>query len=171
MNKIDNISPIVYEAKYGVLPHDWVFKEMVVLDFLLLYIKQGRVEVTIQGNKYIGEPGDIFFIRPKFKVAIRSISSVEVHKMYVYFDLMYSQKSQERHHDSLPESKGVTNNEISLFLEDLWQNSQWIPIHIRLSDPIHFESKIADIIHEFEQKITLFEFEVSAKVTMLLVYL
>ncbi|WP_134703864.1 AraC family transcriptional regulator [Ammoniphilus sp. YIM 78166] len=152
MNQIEFITPFVRDAKYGFAPNDGVLKERVIFDFEILYLKQGKLKVIVEGKEYTGEPGDIFFFRPNIKHSIQSISKMKVHQLYVHFGLF---SSEER----------------AFFRKDILQGDLFIPEHIRLNNSLPFENKLLDLIHEFDKKIPHYELQVKAKVTELLVYL
>jgi hypothetical protein len=53
-------SPYIRVAMDSIIGAPWHLKERVIFDHELLYIKEGKVLITVEEKEYIGIPGDIF---------------------------------------------------------------------------------------------------------------
>lgn len=73
---IEQLSPYIRVAMDSKINFPWHhLKERVLFDYELLYVKEGRVKVTIGDQYYTGEPGDLFLFRPKQRHTIRKIGT------------------------------------------------------------------------------------------------
>lgn len=170
MDTINNLSPYVRYAEYGIAPLNWKLKERVIFDFEIIYLKQGEVRVTVENRKYVGKPGDIFFFRPKQRHSLETISEAFIIQHFVHFDLNYFPDS-EHVPVSLRDLDELSEEELGFFREDLLLGAFSIPTHIRLSNPLPFEKKMLDLIKEYEMKMLGYELQVKAMVIEMIVFL
>lgn len=66
----------------------WLFLSRKLLDYLLVYIEEGRGRFVIAGKTYAAEPGDLFWIPPDTSHEMEGYPPTMVCP-YVHFDLIY----------------------------------------------------------------------------------
>ncbi len=74
----------------------WRLGRRRLLDYLLVYIAEGRGRFTVGGNEYAAEPGDLFWIPPDTDHEMEGFAPSMVCP-YVHFDLVY--RPQTSHWD------------------------------------------------------------------------
>ena len=150
---IEQLSPYIRVAMDSKINFPWHLKERVLFDYELLYVKEGRVKVTIEDQCYTGEPGDLFLFRPKQRHTIRKIGTSPLRQPHLHFDLYYTEDSPDVKISFKP-LKEISSEEMRWFREDhLDQFSLHLASHLRLRNPIIIERMIFDIIHEFQMKL------------------
>ena len=80
------LSPYIRYAREIKQKKPWQQSEVVLLDFMLIYVKEGRIKLTIDGIVQDAAPGDIFVLKPgqTYTAKLRSEYGVVV---AVHFDL------------------------------------------------------------------------------------
>lgn len=121
----------------------WVIDERKLLDYLLVYIEEGKGKFVIDGVKYNAEKNDLFWIPPD-TIHYMEGYPPEMICPYIHFDLIY--RPQVSHWDfSIP--GGMTDLS---GLETLMHPEITDPRIIGLKGKIsgHFNSRIGDLINE-----------------------
>jgi AraC-like DNA-binding protein len=78
----------------------WSLASRKLLDYLLVYIADGRGRFAVGGREYEAEPGDLFWIPPDTLHAMEGYAP-GMHCPYVHFDLLY--RAEHSHWDfSIP---------------------------------------------------------------------
>lgn len=149
---ICTISPFVRVAWDCTLSPNRFIKQRVIYDFELLYLKEGELQVIIDGMEYHGVPGDLFFFRPKQAHSIRVIKNMPVRQPHVHFDFFEDEKSRVipvsfDNLSQIPQERYVFFREdISNLFEDE------IPSIVHLHYPIQFESILFELINEYSNR-------------------
>lgn len=157
---IHNLSPYLRIAMDSSVSFPWYLEERVLFDYEILYLKEGRLKVTIEDDVYFGEPGDIFFFRPKQRHSISKVGTDLVRQPHLHFDLFY----QEDSHDvkvSFKKLENMTNDEMKWFRSDEIDRLT-IPLasHIRLRYHLAIEKLLYEIIREFQMKLPFYELNI-----------
>lgn len=66
----------------------WFMKERCLLDYLIIYIAEGRGQFCIDGQNYDAEPNDLFWIPPNVPHSMRGYPPSMVCP-YIHFDMIY----------------------------------------------------------------------------------
>jgi AraC-like DNA-binding protein len=168
---LDHLSPYVRVAWDNYANPPWMIRERVIFDYEILYLKQGKIIVTVNDSVYHGTPGDIFIFKPKEKHSIRLIGDEIVRQPHVHFDLIYEHNSPQVNVSFKPLEE-MSEYELTLFREDqLSLAPLQLPNYFHLSNPLPFEKMLFDLIHEFEQKLPFYKINTQGKFIELLVYI
>ena len=152
-SKIEHLSPYIRLAWNHVTNAPWEMTERVIFDFELLYVKSGEIEVTIEDERYIGQPGDILYFRPGRRHTIRKISSSLFSQPHIHFDFFQDNDSDDVKISFLPLNQ-IPPDEHKLFRKDITDDFYpGFPSYIRLQNPKIIEQMILDIIEEYDSKL------------------
>ncbi|NJJ39105.1 helix-turn-helix domain-containing protein [Paenibacillus apii] len=165
---IQQLSPYIRVAMDSYIPSSWHLKERVLFDYELLYVKEGRIQVAVENNVWVGQPGDLFLIRPRQQHSIRKLGSELVRQPHLHFDLFYKEDSQDVK-VSFKKLEDMTADELKWIRNDeLSQLSPSLRSHIRLRNPSAIERLIFEIIREFEMKLPYYEVNINGMLLQLL---
>jgi AraC-like DNA-binding protein len=150
------------------IPSAWYLPERALFDYELLYVKEGRIEVTIENEVFTGEPGDLFLFRPKQRHSIRKLGTGLVRQPHLHFDLIYRDDSPDvkvsfktLEDMSAAEQMKVRNDDLELI-------SPSMQSHIRLRNTAVIERLIFEIIREFQMKLPFYELNMNGLFMQLL---
>lgn len=155
--KYPQINPYVRIALSGWQESSWDLPMRVIFDYEIMILKNGALEVVVDGVVYHGVPGDIFLFRPNQPHSIHSISREPVQQPHVHFDLLEDKLSPYvyicfNNRDQIPES------DFRLFRPDILDDFYpGLPPHIRLKNPKSIESILFSIITEYELRMVYFD--------------
>ena len=90
MGSIPPLCPYIRRAWYDIMRPVSDIPDRVIYDYELMYIKDGRAEIVIEGKKYIAQQGDLFFFRPKQYHSISILGNKPLTQPHIHFDLEYS---------------------------------------------------------------------------------
>lgn len=151
------LSPYVRLAWDNIVPAPATLHERVIFDYELLYVKSGEIEVTVEGRKYHGIPGDIFFFQPKQTHSFTIIGDKPLRQPHIHFDLFYKPDSPDIK-VSFKTLRAMSENERKLFRESLGNNIfDPFPCHVRLQNTLTFEKILFEIIYEFNNHFPFYE--------------
>lgn len=154
---IHHLSPYIRVAMDSVVPSNWYLPERVLFDYELIYIKEGKVRVTMEDEVYYGESGDLFLFRPKQRHSIQKIGTAVVRQPHLHFDLIYREDSPDVK-VSFKTLSDMTVDEMKWFRNDeLASLNPPVASHLRLRNPVLIEKMIFEIIREFQMKLPYYE--------------
>ncbi|MEF2244755.1 helix-turn-helix domain-containing protein [Paenibacillus sp. IITD108] len=152
---LNTISPYVRVALDSKIQPPWKIRERVLFDYEILYVKSGKIIVTVEDEVYYGQPEDLFFFKPKQRHSITFIGDEVVHQPHIHFDFFYEDNSPDVQLSFQPLNK-ISANQLSWFRPDVTAGLN-IPNYIKLTDPVKIENKLLNLIHTFEQKMPYYE--------------
>jgi len=168
---LHRLSPYIRHASESTVQGPYLLKEREIFDYDLVYIKDGCVNVIINGNKYIGNSGDIFLFKPKQRHSLYIEDGTYFNQLYVHFDLYYLDDSPEVKISFSPIEK-MSPKELSWFREDVCSKKPFnLPNYIRLQNPIYVQEMLQNIIQEFKTKTIFYETVVKGLFIQVLTYL
>lgn len=168
---INYLSPYIRVAMDSRIEPPWHLQERVIFDYELLYVKEGRILVTVEDREYFGNPGDIFLFKPKQRHSIRVLGENCFRQPHIHFDLFYQQDSPEVKVSFKP-LESMTDHEMRWFREDVTKNpAMQLPNKICLRNTRYFEDMLFDIINEFTMKMPFYEINIKGLFTKLWTYL
>jgi AraC-like DNA-binding protein len=165
------LNPYIRYVSNGPANSSWSLTERTIFDYEILYLKAGRLLVTVEDRQYDGIPGDIFLFKPGVRHSIRSVSDLPVQQPHVHFDLFDLPDSPEvRISFQMPEL--MSEKEISWFRRDVVSEAPFsLPDRFQLRSTLPFETILFAMIHEFEQKLPFYETTMKGLFTELWTYL
>lgn len=92
---INHMNVYIRRAIYDVVPLGWEIYERIIFDYELLYIAKGRCYIKLGENEYNAKTGDLFFIKPGIRHAIKSEGEERLHQPHIHFDLHYDSNSSK----------------------------------------------------------------------------
>ena len=87
------LSPYIRFAIDQRLAGTWSMHERIIFDYELLYVKEGEVLITVEDDRYLARPGDIFLFRPGRRHSMRALSPGGFRQPHLHFDLVYGEDS------------------------------------------------------------------------------
>lgn len=125
-------------------------RQRVIFDYELLYIKEGTAQITVEGENYRGQVGDVFIFRPRQRHSIFVSASHSFVQPHVHFDLLY-RENREYIPISFQDLDEISIDEYPYFHKDILDSFYpSFPTVFHLHSPHAFELKLFDLIHEFE---------------------
>ncbi|HUC92903.1 MAG TPA: AraC family transcriptional regulator [Paenibacillus sp.] len=168
---LQQLSPYIRVAMDSKIPFPWQLKERVLFDYELLYVKEGRMRVVIEGQTYEGEPGDLFLIRPKQRHTMEKIGTGMLRQPHLHFDLYYSEDSPDVKVSFKPLEE-ISDEERNWFRQDPLDGfSIHLACHLRLRNPTVIENMMFEIINEFQVKMPFYEMNVKGMFIQLFIHL
>ena len=92
---LNGMSIYVRRAWDAKMPIGWEIPPRYIFDYELLYVKEGRLLITIDNQPFEGEEGDLFFIPPGKIHYIKSVGNEKVRQPHIHFDFYYDDKSKD----------------------------------------------------------------------------
>ncbi|MBM7566127.1 AraC family transcriptional regulator [Paenibacillus sacheonensis] len=167
----NQLSPYVRIAIDSMLWSSWRVEEREIWDYEILYLKEGRLEVSVEDKIYAGIAGDIFIFKPAQRHSIRALDGLPVRQPHIHFDLIEIADSKDVP-VSFRMSRDMQPHEIRWFRPDLLSaNPMYLPNHIRLRHPERFELMLFELIEEFQTKPPMYEISCKGLLLSLLIYL
>ena len=146
---LNYMSPYVRRAWDGKLPIGWQLEERMIYDFELVYIMEGKTNVKIEGQEYLGLPGDLFFFRPYKRHSMQALESTSLRQPHIHFDFYYQEDSEQVCVPVWPLSE--YGEDIKYLRSDITAPGFLnIPDRIRLQNPEQFETLLFKIISQEE---------------------
>lgn len=168
---MNTLSPYIRRAMDSYLDPPFHLTERVLFDYELLFVKDGEVEVTVEGQVYHGIPGDVFLFKPKVPHEIKCLNNTRLHQPHIHFDLYYQPDSPLVPISFRP-LNAIAEEEMAWFREDITGGTEdLLPHHIRLNKPILVDKLTQDIIFEMERNFPYTELAVKGLFTQLWVHL
>ncbi len=168
---INRISPYVRVAATTLKNRFWEIEERVNFDYQLLYVRSGKVQMTIEDESYLGVQGDIFLIRPRQRHSIKMVEDFYLEETHIHFDLCYDEYSQDLPLSFEPLSE-IPEEKWKLFREDLLLADGFeLPCYFRINNYKYFEDLLASIVKDHKERLPYYELTVKGQFTRLLAFL
>lgn len=91
--KLAEINPYIRRAMRSVLPPLWQINQRIILDYELILIESGCVQLTYNHNTYLCKQGDVLLLCPN--VPHTFCSPTGVSQPHIHFDLQYDILSEQ----------------------------------------------------------------------------
>ncbi|NBD26403.1 helix-turn-helix transcriptional regulator [Paenibacillus glycinis] len=154
---VDGLSPFVRVAMDSVLDASWKLDERVLWDYELLYLMEGQLSVTVEGEVHHGSPGDYFFFKPGQRHSIRVIGETRIRQPHVHFDLTALPDSTEVGVSFKPLEQMNAKERGWFRTNELNDRPYYVPNRFRPIDPLPLEQALFELIREFETKPPFYE--------------
>ncbi|MDR1569931.1 MAG: AraC family transcriptional regulator [Oscillospiraceae bacterium] len=141
------LCPYIRRAWYNILQPNEDIKERVIYDYELLFVKEGKARIEIEGNQYEAQQGDLFIFRPRQKHAIYVTYGERLVQPHIHFDLQYS-PDRELVPISYDDLDDIPSDSKSWFRSDILDDFiSPFPSCFHPKEPLYVEQMIFDIIH------------------------
>lgn len=145
-----NIEPYVRFAMH----HVWIegyYLNREIWDHEIIFIEQGSLKFTIEGNTYIAKQNDCVILRPNIHHIIEW-NGETCSQPHVHFDF-YNHTDKEMVKVSKIRKTQMNKEELTWFREDFFKkNNIDMPCVIHLKNPIEVKNILYKIIEEFTYK-------------------
>ena len=144
------INPHINLALYDPVETPWVMKERVIFDYEFLYVKDGRMTITIEDQSYTTSPGEIYLFRPGQRHSISALEGNLVIQPHVHFDLL-QYDDWDQWFISYKNKEEMTDDERKLIRPDIMKELfPDFPSCIVLTDCWYTEFLLFDVIQSFK---------------------
>jgi AraC-like DNA-binding protein len=169
---LSRLSPYIRIAMDHRATQGFHLRERAIFDYELLYVKEGRVLVTVNGRHYNGEPGDLFLFKPGEPHSIRTKPGFPIFRQpHIHFDLFERSDSADVKISFKPVGE-MTPQERAWIREDVLSEPPFrFPNHIRPRNPLAYETMLIGIIDEYRRKTPYYETNLKGMLIQLLVAL
>ena len=170
-NPLSNISPYIRRASYSVIPAPWHLSQRVLLDYEIIYVKEGEVTVTLDNGTFPAKPGDAIFLRPNQRHSIRLIKGDNFVQPHIHLDLV-QQEDSPMVPVSFEDKDELTPQERQHMRPDiLGEVMPELPTVITLNNPQVFEMLLYEIINIWCSRPSQYELLLKYKAIRLLAML
>lgn len=146
------LSPYIRVAWNDYQNTPWVVGPRVIFDYEILYLAEGELKLTVEGNVYHVKAGQVILLRPKQEHLIQSENCSRIHQPHIHFDLQEDESSPHAY-VSFSTLAEIPPSEYGLFREDrLKEICPNCPSVITPKDPKEVERLILEIITEYENR-------------------
>lgn len=146
------VNPRVNRAWYDVVKTPWLMKERVIIDYELLYVKEGTMHITIENQAYEAKPGELFLFRPGQRHSICVREEGRVIQPHIHFDLL-QYDDREQWFVSFKNMDEMTEAERRLIRPDVMKELfPRFPARIKLTDQKYAEFLLFDVIQNFKNE-------------------
>jgi AraC-like DNA-binding protein len=146
---VNRLSPYIRVAMDHVLPPGAIIRPRVLFDYELLYVKEGRLQVTLDDGELTGAAGDLFLLKPGQRHAIAVVGGAPVRQPHVHFDLIDRPDSPDVKVSFKPREE-MAPQELAMIREDLCSSPPMeLPTLIRLHNPALFDSMLLHLIRDY----------------------
>lgn len=145
------IVSFIREADYAVR-YPWSLHERRLLDYLLVYIQEGKCVFTVEGKDYFFSEGDFCLVQPKELVALKGTTNTIT--PFVHMDFFYHPEREQ----SFPTKAGQTNLSVYKHLIQPKINDFpdiLIPVDIKPEHPRQFRDQLIKMIRLWHSSETL----------------
>lgn len=161
------LSPYIRFAIDQRLAGTWSMHERIIFDYELLYVKEGEVLITVEDDRYLARPGDIFLFRPGRRHSMRALSPGGFRQPHLHFDLVYGEDSGQVF-ISFKNYQQMTEMERRMIRADfLLQEGIHLPDKLNIEDVEMFEQLLFNVIYEFESQMPFAEINVQGAFLLL----
>lgn len=151
-----NFTPYIRVALDSYVPSSF-YLNRAIYDYEIIYLMEGELLISVDGQDYKCVPDDIIFLKPKKDHILKSLSNAIIHQPHIHFDF-YTEENSPDVKVSFKKIEQMTSEEKSLFREDISEkNNLELPTIIRLKNPITIRQLLFEIIKEFDQKLPSYE--------------
>lgn len=147
------LSPYVRFAIDQHIDASWHLDERIIFDYELLYIKEGKLRITVEDNVYYACPGDVFLFRPDRRHSMRPLSPQGFRQPHLHFDLIW-QEDSEQVFISYKSKEQMSPKERMMIRPDILAESEIpFPDKLQITDLNMFEQLLSEVIFEFETQL------------------
>ena len=159
------ISPYVRRAKKSVLTAPFVIRERVILDYELILIASGEVDLFIDGESYRLQKNNVVLIPPGVPHSM-CLSAGTLAQPHIHFDAIYETCSKERRISFKPLER-LNPRQRELLQEDVLRE-YGIPYVFEPQEMQRFQKYFYEIIDAWETRRECFDLLCKAKMALLL---
>ncbi|WP_311775134.1 AraC family transcriptional regulator [Alkalihalobacillus sp. TS-13] len=145
------IVPFIREADYAVRK-PWSMLERRLLDYLLVYIQEGKCVFNVEGKDYFLSEGNFCLVQPNELVTLKGTTKTIT--PFAHLDFFYNQHREQ----SFPTKAGQTNiSEFEPFMQPKLNDfaELQIPVHFKPEQPIQFRDSFLKMIGLWQSGDTL----------------
>lgn len=150
---INTISPYIRLATHSVIPSVHTIRRRVLYDFEIIYVKDGKCRINIDGTDYICRKNDVVFLPPGVPHSFHTYEDIEFNQPHIHFDAVFSDKSSITP-ISFSDKCDMTINEISLIQENIFSDLK-IPYIFVPENSDEFQKTFFHIINSFSENNTM----------------
>lgn len=161
------LSPYIRIAMDSSIKPPWYLVPRDILDYELLYIKEGYVIIIIEEIRYEGKPGDIFLFKPKQRHSIKIQGDETFRQPHLHFDLIYQEDSPLVKVSFKP-CEQMAMDEREHFRENVIAE---LPNKLSVRNIGYFEELLFEIIKEFQEQMPFYEISIKGLFIKLWTYI
>lgn len=143
---LNKLSPYIRVAMYSTLQAPFVIRKRVICDYELIFVKNGKCRININGVDYLCKKNNVILLRPGIPHSFHSVDGEDFVQPHFHFDMIYDDKSTKRS-VSFKNTEEMSEYEKSLIQNDILENMN-IPYVFTPENPSKFQDiffKIIDI--------------------------
>lgn len=140
----NSLSPYVRLAMFSTINPPFLIRERVIYDYELIFVRDGKCRLTVDGVEYICQRNDIIFIRPGIPHQLENYGDCVFEQPHIHFDMCYWEHSLKTP-VSFKNINEMSDEELSWVQEDLFKNFE-IPYVFRAVDSESFQKVFFDVL-------------------------
>ena len=146
---ISTINPYIRLATKSTLRYPLQIKNRVLFDYELLYVRDGKCNITINEEPYAYKKGDILLLTPGTEHRFDVLEGRPFSQPHIHFDMFYDKFSESRYINYKCFSE-MNDSEKQMIQENIFKDTP-LPKVIK-TDPLVFEPLFFEIIRLYEEK-------------------
>lgn len=136
-------SVYVRRAMTDTMPLHWILPLRQIFDHEILFIEQGKIELTIENKKYVAEENDLVLLPPKIPHTFQAKGEKPLIQPHLHLDFTYRDDFDKVY---VPFEPISDPDKMSLFREN--EFAKWdLPYVVKFASP-HLSQPILKLIHE-----------------------
>ena len=136
-------SVYVRRAMTDTMPLNWILPLRQIFDHEILFIEQGKIELTIENKKYVAEENDLVLLPPKIPHTFQAMGEKPLIQPHLHLDFTYRKDFDKVY---IPFEKITDPDKLTLFREN--EFAKWgLPYVVKFASP-HISQPILKLIHE-----------------------
>ena len=163
------ISPYIRTAMHSTLVASHIIKTRVLYDYELIYVRNGKCRITVNGTVHLCRKNDVILLRPGVPHSFECLPDTDFVQPHIHFDPIFSPKSEHRT-VSFKSRAEMSEAELALIGEDVLADIPIPDVFVPM-EPDRFQKLFFEIIALYEKKPAGFELLYKARLTELLALL
>ena len=145
---INSFCPYLRRAEHSVLTHPFLINTRVIFDYELIYVADGKCNLTVKDVTYLCKKGDAVLIPPGIPHKFEC-TDCDFAQPHIHFDLIYNSNSTQTP-ISFKNTDSMTEAEIKLIQKNLFEGIG-IPYVFKPDDPDRFKKLLYSVIRYFSE--------------------
>lgn len=172
MDIYQSLNPFIRTAGNSICHAPWEVYERIILDWELLYIKEGAVRIRMEEHSFEAGSGSIILIKPGRRHAISLYECTKLQQPHIHFDLIAQEDSEQVKVNFKPKN-AMTPPEIAMIRDDITApgREMEMPELLTVSSLVEFEQHFFDVINAYTSREPFYQLQVKSKFLALWAYL
>ena len=144
------INPYIRVAMNSILTGPRVINNRTLFDYEIIFVKEGKCNITYDNTNYVAQKNQVIFIRPGITHKIEIAENIKFFQPHIHFDAIYNINSEITTVSFKPRDI-MTQDELTLIQQDVFCKTD-IPLIFTPENIQKFEKTFFKIIDLFSER-------------------